>query len=150
MSTFADETADFVPVPRYTVSASGGDGDSYLGDAMDVTFYAFNLQWIKRRNLDPDNLHIVEVKGDGMAPTLSEGDLILVDRAQAEPADGKAFVIRISEELVVKNIQRVGKDTISLVSANMIYPPREIAADDMGPRADIEIVGRVVASMHEW
>lgn len=145
-----NEADEFVPVPRYTVSVSAGHGDSFIGDTMDVTYYAFNLQWIKRRHLDPDNLHIVEVKGDSMSPTLSEGDLILIDRAQAEPTDGHAFVIRIWEELVVKNIQRVDRDTISLISANTIYPPREISAGDMGPTADIEIVGRVVASMHEW
>jgi len=144
------DEAEFVPIPRYTVSASAGHGDSFIGDPMDVTYYAFSLQWIKRRHLDPDMLHIVQVKGDSMEPTLSNGDLILVDRAQAEPSDGKTFVVRIWDELVVKNIQRVAKDTISLISANTIYPPREISEQELGPTADIEIVGRVVASMHEW
>jgi len=59
---------------------------------MDITYYAFSLQWIKRRGLDPKELQIIEVKGDSMEPKLWDGDLILIDRAQKEPKDGKSFV----------------------------------------------------------
>lgn len=42
-------------------------------------------------------LHIVRVKGDSMEPKLIDGDLILVDRAQAMPSDGRTYVVRIWE-----------------------------------------------------
>lgn len=138
----------FVTVPKFTVSASAGNGGSFVAEPLEVSYYAFNLQWIKRRGLDPSQLHIVTVKGDSMEPKLQDGDLILVDRAQATPSDGSTFVVRIWDELVVKHVQRIGPQAISLLSSNKVYPPRELELplDDR----NFEIIGRVVASMHEW
>ena len=61
----------FVTVPKFTVSASAGNGGSFVAEPLEVSYYAFNLQWIKRRGLDPSQLHIVTVKGDSMEPTPS-------------------------------------------------------------------------------
>lgn len=117
---------------------------------MDVSYYAFNVQWIKRRHLDQKMLNVIEVRGDSMEPKLAAGDLILIDRAQTEPTDGNTYVVRLGEELVVKNMQRIDRETISLISNNTIYPPRQVRAVDIGPTEEVDIVGRVVASMHEW
>lgn len=140
--------AQFVPVPRYSVSAQAGNGGSFAGDYLDVTYYAFNVEWIKRRGLDRHMLNVIEVRGDSMEPKLAAGDLILIDRAQSSPSDGSTYVIRLGDELVVKSIQRLGRDKIALISANTFYPPREV--DLPGNVADFQIIGRVVASMHEW
>ena len=140
-------TTEFVPIPRYTVSASAGGG-SFVSDPVDITYYAFSIQWIKRRSLDISQLHIVDVRGDSMEPTLFDGDLILVDRAHTEPMDGKLYVLRIAHQLVVKHIQTLRSDRIALLSANPVYPSREI--DLMDTSNDLEVIGRVVASMHEW
>lgn len=138
----------FVQIPRYTVSAEAGNSGSYISDPVDVTYYAFSLQWIKRRGLDPKELQIIEVRGDSMEPKLWEGDLILIDRSQKDPKDGKAFVVRVWDEFVVKHVQIIGQSAISLHSANTLYPPRELPypLDDR----DFQIIGQVVASMHEW
>lgn len=143
----ANSASDFIPIPKYTVSVSAGNG-SFVADPVEVSYYAFSLQWIKRRQLDPKMLHIVQVKGDSMEPSLHNNDLILVDRAQDVPNDGKTYVVRIGDELVVKHIQRLGRDAISLVSGNSVYPPREVTLP--GNPDEFEIIGRVVASMHEW
>lgn len=138
----------FVQIPRYSVSAEAGNSGSFVSDPLDITYYAFSLQWIKRRGLDPKELQIIEVKGDSMEPKLWEGDLILIDRSQTDPKDGKAFVVRVWDEFVVKHVQIIGQSAISLLSANTVYPPRELKLplDDR----DFQIIGQVVASMHEW
>lgn len=143
----ANSASDFIPIPKYTVSVSAGNG-SFVADPVEVSYYALSLQWIKRRQLDPKMLHIVQVRGDSMEPSLRNNDLILVDRAQDVPNDGKTYVVRIGDELVVKHIQRLGRDAISLVSGNSVYPPREVTLP--GNPDEFEIIGRVVASMHEW
>lgn len=59
-----------------------------------------------------------------------------------------AYVLRIDNDLRVKNVQRIRPGVISPLSANKFYPPREIETEGLGDQ--IEIIGRVVASMHEW
>lgn len=144
----SNPASSFVQIPRYTVSASAGNSGSFISEPMDITYYAFSLQWIKRRGLDPKELQIIEVKGDSMEPKLWDGDLILIDRTQNEPRDGRAFVVRVWDEFVVKKVQITGQSAISLISANSEYPPRELKLplDDR----DFQIIGQVVASMHEW
>lgn len=144
-----NDDAAFVKVPRYTVSATAGNGGSFASDFLEVTHYAFSREWIDRRQLDPAQLQIINVRGDSMEPVLSDGDLILLDRSQQRPSDGGTFVVRIWDEHVVKHIQRTGENTISLISANKVYPPREIELLE-GDDRDFAIIGRVVASMHQW
>lgn len=143
------DSTEFVTIQRYTVSASAGDG-TIAGEYLDVSDYAFRLEWIKRRHLDHKMLNVIEVRGDSMEPRLSAGDLILIDRAQTDPTDGNTYVLRLGEELVVKNMQRIDRETIALISNNTIYPPRQVRAVDIGPTEEVDIIGRVVASMHEW
>lgn len=138
---------DFIPIERYSVEASAGPG-ALVDEETQTGFYAFNRRWIKRRKLDPKSLAVIAVRGDSMEPKLSDGDLILVDRAQKQIADGLAYVIRLGTDLVVKHVQRIGGSKVALLSANTFYPPREINAGEGD--ADMEIIGRVVASMHEW
>jgi phage repressor protein C with HTH and peptisase S24 domain len=138
---------DFVPIERFSVEASAGGGA--LVDEETLTgSYAFNRRWLDRRQLNPESLAVIAVRGDSMEPKLSDGDLILVDRAQKQIADGIAYVLRLGSDLLVKYVQRIGPSKVSLLSANTFYPPREIDAE--GLDGEVEIIGRVVASMHEW
>ncbi len=141
------QALDFVPITRFSVEASAGPG-ALVDEETQTGFYAFNRRWLDRRQLDPGSLAVIAVHGDSMEPKLSDGDLILVDRAQRQIADGIAYVLRIDTDLLVKNVQRVRPGVIALLSANALYPPREIDAE--GLDGEVEIIGRVVASMHEW
>ncbi len=138
---------EFVSVPRYAVEASAGHGA--ITDCEDISgYYAFNRKWLARRSLNPDSLCVISVRGDSMEPRLRDGDLILVDRAQSQIADGLAYVVRLGDDLMVKNVQRVDPTRVALLSVNKLYPPREIDIASLGSAA--EVIGRVVASMHEW
>lgn len=137
----------FIPIPRYPVEAAAGDG-ALVDQETQTGFYAFNRSWLTRRQLSPDNLAVISVRGDSMEPRLSDGDLILVDQAQVEIADGITYVIRLGNDLLVKYVQRISPDAVSLLSENNRYPPREISLATIGE--DTAIIGRVVASMHEW
>ncbi len=138
------ENNDFVQIKRYSVSASAGQGaenDSELGTG----WYAFNQKWLDRRNLSANNLSVIQVRGDSMEPKFSDNDLVLLDHSQNEAKDGFIYTIRVGNELYVKSIQTVGEEVVYMVSANRDYPPQKIT-----PNEDAQIIGRVVASMHEW
>ncbi|WP_408646183.1 S24 family peptidase [Tritonibacter horizontis] len=109
--------------------------------------YAFNRKWLSKRGLKPDTLSVISVRGDSMEPDLNDGDLVLIDLGNTELSDGKIYAVQYSGNLFVKRIQYVPGDTVRLVSRNAQYSPIEIKT----PEADgVRVVGRVVASMHEW
>lgn len=137
---------DFVPIPRYVVEASAGYRAA-VHDEGCSGYYAFNRKFLERRGLKPNDLSVIAVKGDSMEPDLSEGDLILLDRAQTELCDGYVYVVRFNDDLFVKRVQKLPGNRIQLLSSNPLYPPITVEGAD---HTGIQIIGRVVNSTHEW
>ncbi|WP_204166550.1 XRE family transcriptional regulator [Tritonibacter mobilis] len=138
--------AEFVQIARYEVEASAGNGSEVASEDA-AQSYAFNRKWLGKRGLKPDTLSVISVRGDSMEPDLNDGDLVLIDLANTDLSDGKIYAVQYSGNLFVKRIQYVPGDTVRLVSRNAQYAPIEIKT----PEADgVRVVGRVVASMHEW
>jgi phage repressor protein C with HTH and peptisase S24 domain len=134
------EASDLVAIPRLDVAAAAGAG------ALDPAERAlgrigFEPQWLRRLGVDPASASLIRVDGDSMAPTLSDGDEILVDRGDAARRlrDG-LYVLRLGDALVVKRVA-VGPAgrRLSILSDNEAYP----SWPDCDP-ADVEMVGRVV------
>lgn len=137
---------DYVEIRRFNVDASAGHG-SAVALQEETGQYAFKKAWLDRRGLNSNNLSVISVAGDSMEPDLHDGDLILIDHATTTLADSSIYAVRFSDALYVKRIQHLPGDKVHLISSNRNYPPIEIAH----PVADgVEVVGRVVASMHEW
>ena len=136
-----ERTGGLVPVPRLDVGASAGPG-ALGGDERARSHIAFDPAWLRRiASGAPDQLSIIRVEGDSMAPTLADGDEILVDRGDAggRLRDG-IYVLRIDEALVVKRLAlNPAARTVSIRSDNPAYP----AWPDCEPAA-VNLVGRVV------
>ncbi|NIZ13938.1 LexA family transcriptional regulator [Phaeobacter sp. HF9A] len=142
----AHSNTQFISIPRLEVEASAGNGAEVLAETETHT-YAFHQEWLTRRGLKPATLSVISVRGDSMEPELNDGDLILIDRANTDLSDGKIYAVHFSGQLFVKRIQYVPGDSVRLISSNPHYAPIEIK----NPEADgVRVVGRVVASMHEW
>ncbi len=137
---------DFIPIPRLDVEASAGHG-SLVQSEESTGSYAFNRKWLARRGLNPKDLAVISVAGDSMEPDLHDGDLILINRADQVLRDGRIFAVRYSDQLFVKGVQIFPGKRIFLNSRNSNYAPIIIDQDGTD---DVEIIGRVVASMHEW
>jgi phage repressor protein C with HTH and peptisase S24 domain len=132
--------AGLARVPRLDVGASAGGG-AFAGAERERGHIAFDPAWLRRIARDSRTLSLIAVNGDSMAPTLADGDEIMVDRADdaARLRDG-IYVLRIDDALVVKRValSPTGR-TISIRSDNPAYP----SWPDCDP-ADLAIVGRVV------
>ena len=129
------------PVPRLDVGASAGPG-AFAGDERVDSHIAFEPAWLKRvARGAPDQLSIIRVRGDSMAPTLDDGDDILVDRGDgAEKIRDGVYVLRADDALVVKRLAvDPAARTLTIRGDNPAYP----AWPDCDPGA-VEIVGRVV------
>jgi len=131
---------DMVLVPKLAIGASAGAGASIDGEPVEGKV-AFDPKWLRGLGADPRALSIIRVEGDSMAPTLNDGDDILVDGgdAAARLRDG-IYVLRMDDVLMVKRVARApGAGRISVVSDNPQYP----SYPDLSMGA-VRLVGRVV------
>lgn len=127
-------------VPKLAIGASAGAGASIDGEAVEGEV-AFDPKWLRDLGADPRALSIIRVEGDSMAPTLDDGDDILVDGgdAAARLRDG-IYVLRMDDVLMVKRVARApGQGRISVISDN----PHYRSWDDL-PMGSVQLVGRVV------
>jgi phage repressor protein C with HTH and peptisase S24 domain len=94
-----------IPVTQVMVRASAGPG-LIPESEREQPYFAFDERWLKALTTSKaGDLSIIRVEGDSMAPTLNDGDDILVDRAGSSEAlrDG-IYVLRVDESLLVKRL----------------------------------------------
>ncbi len=130
-----------VPVKRVLVRASAGPG-TLPGAETAHPYFAFDERWLKLlTGSKAEDLSIIRVEGDSMAPTLNDGDDILVDRAGCDEAlrDG-IYVLRVEDSLLVKRlaIHPMGK-SVTVQSDNPAYPDWP----DFGLE-NVHCIGRVI------
>ena len=134
-------SARYRPVPRLSVEASAGNG-SLVDLERHLSEFSFDREWLRRLTRSrPDQLALIRVAGDSMAPTLADGDDILVDQgvSGSRPRDG-IHVLRRDDVLLVKRLAvHPANGTVSITSDNPTYP----AWHDC-PMSSIDIVGRVI------
>jgi phage repressor protein C with HTH and peptisase S24 domain len=132
-----------VSIKRHPVSVSAGPG-AIVSEELGKPYFAFDERWLKGLTPSaPDNLSIVRVEGDSMAPTLNAGDDILVDLGDAAQRlrDG-IYVLRIDDAVVVKRLalNPVGR-RVTIQSDNPAYPDWPDC-----PLDTINCIGRVIWS----
>lgn len=129
-----------VAVPRLSLGASAGNG-SLDEDERAAGAMAFDVHWLRHLGVRPQRVSIIRVDGESMAPTLSDGDDIMVDHDDdaTRLRDG-VYVLRLDGVLMVKRIAMGPlRGRFSVVSDNPHYPDWA----DIDPLL-VDIVGRVV------
>lgn len=129
-----------VLVPRYDLGASAGAGSLDQSERATGRM-AFDEKWLRALGASPSGVSMIRVDGDSMAPTLSNGDDILVDRQDGafRLRDG-IYVLRLDDALMVKRVALgLSKGRFSVRSDNPHYPDW----DDIDP-ALVEVIGRVI------
>jgi phage repressor protein C with HTH and peptisase S24 domain len=132
-----------ISVNRYPVAASAGPGaipDREVGQP----YFAFDERWLKRlTGTAASQLSIVRVQGDSMAPTLNEGDDILIDTGDCgERLRDGIYVLRVDDSLVVKRLALNPKGRrVTVQSDNPAYPDWPDCS-----LSDIHCIGRVIWS----
>ena len=131
-----------IAVPRLDVGAAAGAG-AFDGDERGAGAYRLRsgLAAAARARRARTSFRSSASSGDSMAPTLADGDDILVDRGDgAERLRDGIYVLRIDDALVVKRLAlNPAARTLSVRSDNPAYP----GWPDCDPAA-VDIVGRVV------
>jgi phage repressor protein C with HTH and peptisase S24 domain/DNA-binding XRE family transcriptional regulator len=130
-------------IPRLDISASMGEGALNPEYDTVVDHLRLSADWA-RKNLtvsNPQNLKALSAYGDSMIPAFNDGDILIVDTGVHELKIDAIYVLRWDDELYVKRVQRHPEtDTISIISDNPIYKPKEVPKGENG----FEVLGRVV------
>lgn len=129
--------ARLVEIPRIDARASAGPGGLVEQDYAESSM-RLDEALLRELRVRPDDASMIEVVGDSMQPTLSEGDSILVDRSDRRGVAGGIHIVRYEGVLQVKRIDR-GRSGIRLISDNPRYAPVPVT----NPEA-LAVIGRVV------
>ena len=92
---------DFVGINE--IVAAAGSGATVINERI-VNRIKFPRPWLRKRGLKGYECRIIRVDGESMEPTLVDGAAILVHLESQEPKDGKIFVVRIDDDLIVKRL----------------------------------------------
>lgn len=140
----ADELGkNYVLVPRFDVKASAGGG-SLIHSEQVVDHLVFKLEWVNRAlGVSPKHLALISVKGDSMEPTLSDGDLVLIDTSAGNIENNAIYVLQYNGTLLVKRIQKKLDGSVLIISDNSMYK-QEVLTGDLA--AQLNVIGRVVWS----
>lgn len=110
-------------VDRFKLQVSAGGGSSDV--ALPTTPMAFGSAWLRRNGIKPDEVSVLEVKGDSMFPLLHDGDPIIVNKRKSRPVDGKVYVIVRPDLVQVKKVVTLQR-RFELLSENSAYPTERI------------------------
>ena len=91
------------------VAAAAGGGAVNLDEAPVKGPVWFRRDWLDGHGIDPTLSVVISVRGESMEPTLPAGSKILVDRTRTRRRAGRIFVVTTDEGLVVKRLERRGR-----------------------------------------
>lgn len=130
-------------IPHIDVKAAAGDFVLLPGEEI-VDFILFLTDYLRRDlRVNPDNVVVIQAKGDSMDPTIRDTDLLLVDLGQAFDADDAVYVLNYEGRIMVKRLQFRFDGALKIMSDNPKYEAQLVQKTD-GDR--IRLVGRVVWS----
>jgi phage repressor protein C with HTH and peptisase S24 domain len=133
---------DYVFIPGYSmVSATAGGGAINDSESADEQ-YAFRREWaVSDAGIDPERAAIIRVDGDSMEPTLSRGDVILIDRRDTSFSRDAIYVFHWDDGLFVKRIQRANNSCFDVISDNPVYDKKTLTPFDL---ENLSVIGRVM------
>jgi len=132
--------SDLSIVPVYDIQAAAGAG-AFNDDQPPVSCLALRNEFIKADlKTTAAALFMVSAVGDSMEPTIRSGDMLLCDRSRKDYRADGIYIVRMSDQLVVKFIQALTGGMLRLTSSNPLYQPVDVQAGD----SDFEVLARVI------
>jgi phage repressor protein C with HTH and peptisase S24 domain len=125
---------DFVPMVEPHLSPHG---DAFVLSEGTGDYYAFRKDWLRRMVVDVRRVVLMAVKGPGMAPTILDGDVVMIDGGRTRIHDGCIYALGIEGTITIKRVETL-PGRIRIIQENRsAFPPYE--ADP----ASVRVLGRV-------
>jgi len=138
----ASRPAGHIYPPRGELKVVGTRG-GIIRNPQIVDWLAFRLEWLEgiTQKGAGDQVMLLQAAGDAMAPTINDGDLLIVDLTQTRLRQDGIHVLRDGTDLMVRRLYRQrGGAVVTVRGDNPAYEQASVAA------AKLRIVGRVVWS----
>jgi len=127
---------DYVPMAEAHLSAGGG---AFVLSEQMGEMYSFRKEWLRRVASSPRNVVLMNVRGDSMAPTIKNGDSVLIDTGRRHVYDGNIYALRLDETIVIKRLSLLPGNRIMILSDNKAeHPPYNAEAKE------VQVIGQVV------
>ena len=138
-ATSVAEQLDAVLLPEVEVSYSMGGGAD-IGDWPVVRQVPFSRDWLRTLTSSPaSELMVARGDGDSMQPTILDGDLMIIDRAQnTMRQQDRIWALSYGGFGMVKRLRALADGLLQINSDNAAVTPI-VAADD-----EAFLIGRVV------
>lgn len=147
MSQTLAEPSDFLQVPVLDVALAAGNGRHNYGEEV-IAHLAFRKDWLRGIGVSPASAVIARSEGESMAPTIRGGDLVLIDRARAEPPakvrepqdnrPAPIYALLDGEGSRVKRLDLAAPGLVALISDN------PAVQTEYRPLSAVSIIGRVM------
>lgn len=109
---------DFYDIPvRGDVCASMGSGVTVFNEEQ-TGVYKISRTLARDIGISANSTEMIIAKGDSMAPTIEDGDSLLIDLSKREIYDGKIYCVRIDGQLYAKRLQKIPPCKIKVISDN--------------------------------
>jgi transcriptional regulator with XRE-family HTH domain len=139
-ASMAGAQAEYVMVPRYDLNDNSHD--LILHSDQVVDYLAFRPDWIRQTlGVQHNDIILLTVRGDSMAPTLNNNDLVLVDMRANKVEDNAIYVLQLNGALVIKRVQRKFNGTVVIKCDNPAYEDEFLTPEEAHHLA---VLGRVV------
>lgn len=134
---------DVISIPVLDCKACCGTGVNQLEHDSIIDHMRVSAAWARQHLVfsKPDNLAVITAYGHSMAPTFSDGDILLVDRGVNSITLDAIYVLESNNELFIKRVQRkLGDGSFFMLSDNKDFRDQEIRYDE------VQVLGRVIWS----
>lgn len=98
-----EETADFVPVSHLSVEVGAG-GPREAAVVEEVGKLHFRRDFLRSAGVSAAQAAIVEVVGTSMEPTIRDGAVLLINRADRDPRSGYVYAFYNEDGMLVKRL----------------------------------------------
>lgn len=141
----AYQAPDAILVPILANCASMGPGEALLESDVIVGDLALSPHWVNQhiRPQNPRELRFIHAYGDSMAPTFTDGDVLLVDTglgARYPHSREGVYVLQAGEKNFVKRVTPTFDGKLQVTSDN----PSSKTVQVLNGDHQVQVIGRVV------
>lgn len=123
------------------IDPSFGLGAVFMDEATAPEMRTFSRTWLRQlTTTPPEELYWARGRGNSMAPTIDDGEPVLIDRRQQSPRDADLlWAFAWGDVGAIKRLRPMPDGTVKILSDNPAVPPESAHG------SEIHIFGRVVA-----